>query len=235
MTTRARVKTGERRKADQPFHIDRLPAAAQDAILWLKNTRGKTLEEIVAQSAEKYNEAWKSKGGGFIEWDKLAPAVRKLFPKKTLVLSSLHRWYDVRFRQVRADVMAKSEQARILAESFAKSMLVNGNEAVVNAARDTIMGMLAEDSSESGRQAASAGLIALAEVMQRARANDIRERKVSTEERKIKLLEDRERLQREKLEQAAKDLERKRSTGKMTRADIEKLVETTFGLPAKAA
>jgi hypothetical protein len=238
-TTKARVRTGEKRKANQPFHIDRLPAAVQDAILYLKNMRGKTLEEIVGQSAEKFNEAWKSKGGGFIDWEKLDAPVRKLFPKKRLVLSSLHRWIDVRYDQVRADILMKSEQARILAESFANSMLVNGNDAVVNAARDTIMNMLADNSSAGNRQAASAGLIALAEVMQKARANDIRERKVSTEERKIKLLEEREAIQRQKLEREARELERKHSKGELKREDIAKLVEMTFGIapqkPSQAA
>ena len=228
-------RTGQKRKINQPFHIDRLPALAQDAILWLKNMRGKTLDEIVAQSAEKYNGAWKVKGGGFIDWETLEPSVLKLFPKKTLNRSGLQRWIDVRYRQVYADVLRKSEQARTIAESFAKSMLVNSDEAVVNAARDIIMNMVAENSSENGRRAASAGLISLAEVMQRARTNDIRERKVATEERKIHLLEEREKQQRQKLEAAARDLERKRSKGGLKREDVERLVETVFGLPAKAA
>lgn len=228
MTTKARPRTGEKRKANQPFHIDRLPPSAHESILALRNTLGKTFEEISALSA-----APKGKGG-FIDWDELPPAVKKLFPKKQIPLSSLHRWYDVRVAQVRADVMRRSEQARTIAESFAKSVLVNGNEAVVNAARDTIMSVLAEDNSAGGRKAAARALVALAEVMQQARANDIKERKVSTEERKIKLLEERERLQREKLEKAARELEQKRKSGSMKPEDIAKLVETTFGIAPKA-
>jgi hypothetical protein len=227
------VKTGERRKANQPFHIDRLPPQVHDVILQMRNGRGMTFEEISACSAQPFSPG---KSAGFIEWDKLPPAVLKLFPKKQLPLSSLHRWYDVRVAQVRKDVMQRSEQARVIAESFAKSMLVNADEAVVNAARDTIMGVLAEDGSAGGRKAAARALISLAEVMQTARANNIKERKVSTEERKIKLLEEREAIQRHKLEREAQELERKHSKGELKREDIAKLVEMTFGIaPKKAA
>lgn len=230
---KARPRTGEKRKTNQPFNIDKLPSYAQEAILYLKNMRGKTLDEIVNQSAEKFTAGWKLKGGGFIDWEKLDAAVLKLFPKRTLNRSALQRWIDVRYEQVRKDVMVKSEQARTIAESFADSMLVNGNEAVVNAARDTIMNIIAEDSSSGNRAGAAGALIALAEVMQKARANDIRERKVSTEERKIKLLEEREAITRTKLETEAKNLERKRRSGSLKREDVERLVETVFGIAPK--
>jgi hypothetical protein len=211
--------------------MDRLPPHVLDIILQLRNRAGKTWEEISALSAEPVGKG----KAGFIEWDKLAPAVRKLFPGKRIARTSLHRWFDLRVEQVRADVMVKSEQARAIAESFAKSMLVNGNEAVVNAARDTIMNVLAEDSSAAGRENAAAALISLAEVMQRARANDIRERKVSTEERKIKLLEEREAAQRDKLAREAERLTKKHTKGELKREDIARLVEMTFGIAPKAA
>src|SRR5260370_1373314 len=96
--------------------------------------------------------------------------------------SNLHRWYDLRVRQVQKEVLVRSEQARTVAESFAKSNLVNGDEAVINAARDTLMGVLAEDGSEAGRLNATKGLIKLGELMQKARTNEIRERKVSVDD-----------------------------------------------------
>jgi hypothetical protein len=211
--------------------MDRLPPPVLDVILQLRNRRGKTWAEISALSAEPVGKG----KAGFIEWNKLDAEVKALFPGNRIPVTTLHRWYDLRVSQVRADVMVRSEQARTIAESFAKSMLVNGDEAIVNAARDTIMSVLAEDSSAAGREGAATALIALAEVMQKARANDIRERKVSTEERKIKLIEERERLQRERLQRQAAELEKKRSTGELRPEDIAKLVEMTFGIAPKAA
>jgi hypothetical protein len=228
---KARPKTGQARKTKQPLNIDRLPPVVHDVILQLRNRRGKTWDEISALSAEPVG---KDKAG-FVEWDKLDPEVRKLFPKKIIPRTTLHRWFDLRVDQVREDVMRRSEQARVIAETFSNSLLVNGNEAVVNAARDTIMNVLAENSDAGSRENAAAALISLAEVMQRARANDIRERKVATDERKIKLLEDRETQQREKLAKQAEDLQRKHRSGNLKREDLAKLVEETFGIAPKAA
>lgn len=225
-------RTGAKRKTNQPLKIDRLPPYVHDVILALRNRAGKTWDEIAALSAEPFGKG----NAGFVDWAKISPDVRRLFPGNKIPRTTLHRWYDLRVAQVKADVLVRSEQARAIAESFAKSMLVNGNEAVLNAARDTFMNVLAEDGSEAGRQKAATALVVLAEVMQKARANDIRERKVKVEERQMTLVEERERLQREKLEAAAAALERKRTKGTINREDIENLVETTFGrAPEKAA
>jgi hypothetical protein len=87
--------------------------------------------------------------------------------------------------------MLRSEQARAIAESFAKSNLVNGDDAVINAARDTLMGVLSEDGTESGRLNATKGLIKLGELMQKARTNSIRDRKVAVDEQTLQMkLED---------------------------------------------
>lgn len=228
---KARPRTGEKRKTRQPLHMDRLPPEVLDVILALRNGRGKTWDEISALTAEPVG-----KGElGFIDWPKLDAAVRMLFPKRRIPRTTLHRWYDLRVRQVHDEVMVKSEQARTIAESFAKSNLVNADEAVINAARDTLMGVLSEDGTAEGRMEATKGLIKLGELMQSAKTNAIRDRKVSTEERKIKLLEEREAIARIKLEAEAKNIERKRRTGSLKREDVERLVETVFGLPAKAA
>ena len=224
----ARPKTGEKRRTRQPLHMDRLPPEALDTVLSLRNARGKTWEEISALSAEPL------KDGGFVDWAKLAPDVQQLFPRRRIPQTTLHRWYDLRVEQVRRDVLHRSEQARTIAGAFAKSLVEDGDEAVLNAARDTIMAVLAEDGSAGGRRAAARALVALAEVMQSARSNDIKERKVATEERRINLLEEREAAQRRKLEEAAKAIEQKRSKGSLRRADVERLVESVFGLPAKA-
>lgn len=228
---KARPKTGEKRETNQPLKIDRLPVKTPDAILILRNQLGKTWDEIESLSAEPVGQG----KPGFVEWDKLDPEILALFPHRRIPRSTLHRWYDIRISQVREDVLQRSAQARVVAEAFAKSLVKDADEGVLNAARDTIMNVLAEDGSAGGRKAAARQLISLAEVMQTARANTIKERKVATEERKIKLLEERERLQREKLQQQAADLERKRSSGELKPEDIAKLVEVTFGIAPKAA
>lgn len=227
MTTAKRPRTGERRQVKQPLKIDKLPSEVQDRILVLRNQRNKTWEQIEAISAEPYNE---KKGTGLVDWSALPPAVKSLFPEKRLPHTSLHRWYDLRFAQVRRDVEERSAIARELASSFAKSVVPGGNEAVTNAARDQLMALLAEDITPKGRVNATKGLIALAEILQAARANDIKERKVAVDARRIKILEDRERQARERM-----DLETQRAakkgTGQFSLKDINLLRERTFGLP----
>lgn len=229
--TKAKPKTGERRKAKQPFNMDRLPPVVHDVILQLRNGRGKTWEEISALSAQPMDK------GGFVEWSKLPADVRKLFPKKVIPRTSLHRWYDVRVQQVRADVEVRSEQARTIAQAFASSVMTNGNEAVVNAARDTIMAVLAEDASASGRQKAAKALIALAEVMQVARANDIKERKVSVDERRIAQLEKDAELKRKRFQREMDAAEKKLTKGEaLTAEDINQIRQRVFGIgPAPVA
>jgi len=232
---KSRPKTGERRETNQPLKIDRLPSSVHDDILHLRNTRGKTWQEIEALSAEPVKLEDGSKGSGFIDWPALPFEVLELFPDMRLPHSSLHRWYDLRVGQVRRDVLVRSQQALKIAESFAKSQLVNGDEAVINAARDTLMGVLAEDGSESGRLNATKGLIKLGELMQKAKTNEIRDRKVGTEERRIKLLEEREAATIRKMEQETQVAARKVSKGELTLEDINKLRRNAFGLPPLSA
>jgi hypothetical protein len=227
VTTAKRPRTGERRQVKQPLKIDRLPPEVRDQILWLRNRDGKTWEEIEAISAQPFDE---KKNIGLVNWDALPAAVKKLFPEKRLAHSSLHRWYDLRVSQVRRDVEARSTIAREVAESFAKSAVAGGNEAVTNAARDQLMSLLAEDLTPKGRTNVTRGLIALAEILQAARANDIKERKVSIDARKIKILEDRERQARERLDRETQRAAKK-GGGQFSLADINLLRERTFGLP----
>lgn len=222
-----RPKTGERRETNQPLKIDKLPPSVHDAILVLRNQRGKTWQEIEDLSAEPVG-AGKL---GFVEWDKLPTLVLQLFPDLRLPHSSLHRWFDLRVAQVRKDVLVRSEQARTIAESFAKSNLVNGDDAVINAARDTLMGVLSEDGTEGGRLNATKGLIKLGELMQKARTNIIRDRKVGTEERRIKLLEQDAEQRRSKFEREMNAAEKKVTKGEaLTVADINKIRERVFGI-----
>jgi len=159
--------------------------------------------------------------------------VLELFPEMRLPHSNLHRWFDLRVEQITAEVMARSAQAREIATSFAKSIVKGADNAVVNAARDQLMSILAEDATPKARAAAAKALIALAEVMQGARANDIKERRVGVDERRIKVLEERERLARERVDQATKSAVKK-GTGQFSIEDINMLRERTFGLPPLA-
>lgn len=227
MTSQKRPRTGERRQVKQPLKIDRLPPEVHEQILYLRNHDGKTWEEIEAISAQPFDT---KKQTGLVDWNALPAAVRKLFPEKRLPHSSLHRWYDLRVSQVRRDVEERSTIARELAESFAKSAVTGSNEAVTNAARDQLMSLLAEDLTPKGRVGATKGLIALAEILQAARANDIKERKVGIDARKIKILEDREKQARDRLDRETQRAAKK-GGGQFSLDDINLLRERTFGLP----
>jgi hypothetical protein len=229
-STRRRPRTGEKRKTNQPLKIDRLPIEVRDAIQYLRNTANKTWEEIEELSSLPYNAKWKTDGGGFVPWEELPTPVLELFPDLRLPLTNLHRWYDLRVSQVTAETLRRSAQARELAEAFAKSAVKRDDLAVLNAARDQLMFLLAADASSDARLVAAKGLIALAQKMQTARLNDLRERKVGVDERKLKVLEDRERQTRERFDQETKAAAKK-GTGQFDLAQINLLRERVMGLP----
>ncbi len=230
MNTR-RPRTGERRLRNRTLKIDRLPVEARDAIQHLKNSAGKTWAEIEELSALHYDANWRTKGGGFVNWEALPDDVRELFPDSRLPLSNLHRWYDLRVSQVMAEVQRRSVQARELAAAFAKSVVDKDDGAVLNAARDQLMSLLAEDSTPKARIDATRGLIALAEMMQQQRANNIKERKVAVDERRLAQLEKDADVKRRKLEVETERVAKKVSTGQFSIDDINLLRERTFGLP----
>lgn len=229
-----RPRTGEKRTTNQPLKIDRLPLEVRDAILFLRNSRFKTWEEIEELSAEKYDPDWQKKGGGFVHWEELPTPVLELFPDLRIPHTNLHRWYDLRVTQVTAETLRRSAQARELAAAFAKSVVEGADEAVLNAARDQLMYILAEDTDQKARLTATKGLIALAEVQKGVRANTIKERKVAVDERRIKALEAREELARRKLEAEADRLQKKAAKGQITPEDLARLTERTFGFKPRA-
>jgi len=226
-TTRKRPATGDARKTHHPLKIDRLPVLVQAAICDLYRG-GFTWMEIEQLSKQPIAER------GFVEWDKLDTEVLELFPGRYIPHSNLHRFYDLRIAQVKKSVMERSSQAREVAEAFANSVVEGGSEAVVNAARDTIMTVLAEDNSAGGRSKAARALVGLAEVMQTARANDIKERKVAVEERKLTaVLDEIARKQRVMDEETAR-MSKKATKGEIRPEDIDRLRERVFGLPPTA-
>ena len=196
------------RKADQPFSIDRLPPIVHRAIQELYGKHGLVWTEIEALSALPFGQHWDDEpiedeegnvtgvktprfevhpGRGFVPWDTLAKPVLDLFPNRRLPKSNLHRWYKTRILRVRKQAMEGSESARKIAESFAANGIDGANEAVLNAARDTFLSILTEDSTSGGRMNVGKALTGLAEVMQKVRSNDIKERKVAVEEQVLQL------------------------------------------------
>ena len=227
MAKAKRPRTGEPRRTNQPLKIDKLPPDALQSILALRNGLGKTWQEIEAISAHSKAE------GGFIDWEN-NPMLALLFPDKQLPHTSLHRWYDLRVVQVRKDVEQRSAVAREVAESFAASVVDGSDEAVLNAARDQLMALLAEDLTPGSRERTAKILINLAKTLQAARANNVRERAVAVDERRITVLEDREKAARERVDQATQHAAKK-GTGQFSLEDINLLRERTFGLPPLVA
>lgn len=222
---KSKPKTGERRETNQPLKIDRLPPSVHEAILTLRNKAGKTWQEIEELSALPADK------GGFVEWEKLPTPILELFPAMRLPHTNLHRWHDLRVSQVQKQVLESSAQAREIALAFVSSNVTGDREGVINAARDQIMGLIAEDGSRGGKLGAAKFLIELAEIMQADRANDIKERKVAADERKLKLLERREAVAIKKLESETEAVAKKAERGEVTVADINRIRERTFGLP----
>jgi len=229
--SKPRPRTGDKRKANQPLKIDKLPVEVRDAVLYLRNQGLKTWMEIEELSALKYEPKWKGTLGGFVDWNSLPLHLLELFPDMRLPHTSIHRWYDLRFDQVRREVTQRSDAARKIAEAFAASAVDNADEAVINAARDTLMSILAEDGSSDSRIVATKGLLKLSEVMSKARTNEIRERIVSVDERRVAQLEKDAELRRKRMEVETETVAKKMTRGELTLEDINKLRRNTFGLP----
>lgn len=233
---RRRPRTGETRRTRLPLRIDRLPQDVRDAVLFLKNDQGRTWQEIEEISALPPGEGWRDGRAGFVKWEKLDPEVVELFPNRRLPHSNLHRWYDLRVQQVQQELEVRAVQARTIARAFASSVVEGSDAAVLNAARDQIMSVLSEDATARGRMRAAKALIVLAQVMQEARLNEIKERKVATDERRIKLLEEREAALKRKLEAETEKVAKKLDRGQLKREDLAALVQRTFGIaPAGAS
>ena len=179
----SRPRTGQRRQTHQPVKIDRLPPSVHEAILALRRA-GKTWLEIENLSAQPFA-GTSPKALGFVDWDNLPTDVLELFPHLRIPHTNLHRWHDLRIDQVQADVRSRSIAAREIAAVFAKSAVSNDKDAVINAARDTLMGVLSEDGSADGRQNTAKHLIKLGELMNKVTANEIRERAVAVAEQEL--------------------------------------------------
>ena len=190
---------------------------------------GRTWIQIANQSALPYSADWEKDGGGFIDWPTVDADALDLFPGLRLAKSSLQRWFDLRVSQVRAQVLAESAKAREWAQAFAGNDLAESNAAVMNAMRDQVFTLMQRVGP--GDQAKFLeGLNLLSLTMSRLQRVDLQAKRVEVDQRRIKLLEDREKAARESLDQATKDAAKK-GTGQFSLADINLLRERTFGLP----
>src|ERR1035437_10792463 len=218
--TRPRPRTGEARVARQPLKIDRLPQSAQDAITALYQ-RGRTWVEIAEQSAKPYSAEWEKDGGGFIDWPSLDPDTLDLFPGLKLAKSSLQRWFDLRVSQVRAQVLAESAKAREWAAAFSGNDLPGTNAAVMNAMRDQVFTLMQQVGP--GDQASFLkGLNALSLTLARLQRVELQAKRVEVDTRKMKLLEDREKAARERVDEATQSAAKK-GTGQFSIEDINLL------------
>jgi hypothetical protein len=226
--TKPRPKTGEPRQVHQPLKIDLLPQSARDAIEQLYD-RSRTWKEIEEQSALPYSAKWASDGGGFIDWEALELRVLEQFPGMRLAKSTLQRWFDLRVAQARKEVLRESAQAREFAKAFAGNDLFNSNSAVINALRDQVFNLI--QSAGIGDKALFAkGLKDLTLAMSRMQRVELQAKRVDVDQRKIKILEDREKKARENLDQATQQAAKK-GGGQFSIEDINLLRERTFGLP----
>jgi len=221
-------KTGEPRVTRQPLKIDRLPQSAQDAIKLLYD-RGRTWMEISDQSAKPYSAEWEKDGGGFIDWPEVDLETLEFFPGLRLAKSSLQRWFDLRVSQVRKQVLAESAKARAWAAAFAGNDLPGTNAAVMNAMRDQVFTLMQQVGA--GDQAKFLdGLNVLSLTLSRLQRVDLQARRVDVDARKMKLLEDKEKAARERVDEATQSAAKK-GTGQFSIEDINLLRERTFGLP----
>lgn len=227
MANARRPRTGERRRTNLPLKIDKLPEDVRNAILDLRNNGGKTWEQIEELSALAKDK------GGFIDWDALPLPVLEIFPEMRLPRTSLHRWYDLRVSQVRRQVMAESEKARAFAESFAGKKIAGANAAVMNAMRDQVFNLM-RDVGAGDRDKFLAGLNMLSLTMARLQRVDLQAKRVKVDQRRARVLEEREAITRRKLEAEADKATKKLKRGELKPEDLADLVQRTFGIaPAK--
>ena len=224
-----RRKTGEPQKVRQPLKIDLLPESVRDAIGDLY-ARGRTWKEIEDRSALPYDSNWATNSeAGFVDWEKLDLKVLEAFPDMRIAKSTLQRWFDLRVRQARQQVLRESAQARAFAASFADKNLPEQNASVINALRDQVFGLM-QLAGAGDKDRLIAGLNDLTLAMSRMQRVELQAKRVQIDRRRIKLLEKRESRARQAVDETTKQAAKK-GTGQFSLDDINLLRERTFGLP----
>lgn len=227
-----RPRTGEPRQIRQRFSVDLLPMDLLETIKRLRADLGLSWPEIERLSSLPYDANWEKSLGshGFVNWDAMPTSVLEGFPNLRIPHSNLHRWYDVQVEQKQKEVLARAAQAREIATAFAKATVAGANEAVLNAARDVIFGLL-ESTDKKSQVLASKAMLALADVMNGVKANEIKERRVTVDEGRLKLLERKLELVQKKagkLIQAIEGAEGEKPV-KLTREQLLQQVKEIYG------
>lgn len=216
-----RPRAGERRKADQPFKVDRLPLAVRDQIEDLRAKEGRSFGEIEELSAK------------FVPWEELAPTVRLLFPKQVISERRLRSWYTVRVKQRLDESRERSEASHAFAAALLETEYKDLPQSVMNALADRVFEVtqMARKGDFKGEiQALHALALAVSKL-----------RRTAVHEKRIELEEQHQQLERDKFEQARKNLEQetdrvsqKLQQGKpVTAEDIARIRRRTFGEPPK--
>lgn len=96
--SKLRPRTGQKRLTRQPLSMDKLPKSVLDAVTYLRK-QGKTWSQIETLSARNFSEKWALDGLGFVDWQSLPSETLRLFPRRRIPHSNMHRWYDLRVEQ----------------------------------------------------------------------------------------------------------------------------------------
>ena len=225
-----RRRTGEPQKARQPLKIDLLPPGVREAIELLYG-RGRTWKEIEEQSALPYGEKWSADYGlGFVDWEKLDLRILEQFPEMRLPKSSLQRWFDLRVRQARQQVLRESAQAREFAAAFADKNLPGQNASVINALRDQVFALM-QTAGAGDKNKLLEGLKDLTLAMTRMQRVELQAKRVAVDERRVKALEDDIELKRSNFEKETNAAAVKARKGEgLNEDDINRIRERVFGL-----
>jgi hypothetical protein len=215
---KARPGVGEKRKTRQPLNIDKLPGYVHEEIK-KRRAAGETWIEIEKASRE------------FVKWDDLPTRVLELFPEMRIPVTNLMRWHDLRVEQAHSEILARSVAARELAEKFAERGFEKMPEAVMNALSDVIF-MLMEKPDVANDRDFRKDMAMLGLLLAENKKNELRERKVAVEEKRLGQIQSELDMKLKRFEKATNDAAAKLGKGKeLTIDDINRIRERTFGLP----
>jgi hypothetical protein len=195
-----RPKVGDPRVKQFRLTIDALPVSVGEAIKDLRADYPRTWAEIEQLSALPYKKEWRNEigSGGFVDWDSLEADVLALFPTRRLPMSTLRRWYDLRYEQVRDEFLEIAEKSKHIGKILAEGGIENIDDAAIKGASSVIFAMLTSASDEAGRANTAKLLLDLACATQEIRKNAIRERVADVGEREVTVSEQKLELVKQK-------------------------------------
>ena len=196
-----RPRTGEKRSSQQPFAIDKLPESVRIEIQ-KRRAKGHTWQEI-AEASEK-------------------------FAGKSLAVSTLQRWYDVRVAQVQKEVLQQAERSRQFAATFAGKEFKDLPDSTMNALASQVFDVM-EKQGQAGFEESLGNLgIVLAKMIAAQSAS----KRAEIEGQKIELAKKKFEDLKSKADKVTNEAAAKIGKGrKLTIDDINRLRERAFGLP----